>query len=68
MLSVIMQSIIMLSVSMLSVLMLCVIMLNVVAPAKVFFPGRPFQPSPMFGGKAAAYLMIEARFRCFTLG
>ncbi len=35
--------------------------------AKVFVPGKPFQPSLMFAGKAKAYLN-EAHFRCSTLG
>jgi len=34
--------------------------------AKVFVPGKPFQPSLMFAGKAGAY-PSEASFRCSTL-
>jgi hypothetical protein len=33
----------------------------------VFVPDKPYQPSQMFVGKAGVYL-IEAPFRCFTLG
>ncbi len=32
-----------------------------------FVPGKPYQPSLMFVGKAGAYLS-EATFRCSTLG
>jgi hypothetical protein len=35
--------------------------------ARVFVPGKPFQPSLMFGGKAGAYPR-EAPFRCYTQG
>ena len=35
--------------------------------ARVFVPGKPFQPSHMFAGKAGAY-MSEAPFRCSMLG
>jgi hypothetical protein len=33
----------------------------------VFVPGKPFQPSLMFAGKAGAY-PSEAPFTCCTLG
>ncbi len=33
----------------------------------MFVPGKPFQPSLMFAGKARAY-PIEAHFRCYTVG
>jgi len=35
--------------------------------SRVFVPGKPFQPSPMFSGMGGAYLS-EAPFRCSTLG
>jgi hypothetical protein len=35
--------------------------------AKVFAPGKPFQPSLMFVGKAIVY-PNELPFRCSTLG
>ncbi len=34
---------------------------------KLFVPGKPFQPSLMFAGKARSY-PSEALFRCSTLG
>jgi hypothetical protein len=50
-----------------SVFTLNVVMLSVVAPsASVFVPGKPFQPSLMFAGKAGAY-PSETPFRCSTL-
>ncbi len=33
----------------------------------MFVPGKHYKPSPMFAGKAWAYLS-EASFRCSTLG
>ncbi len=36
---------------------------------RVFVPGKPFQPSQMFVGKAGAYLsLIEAPFKYSALG
>ncbi len=34
--------------------------------AKMFVPGKPFQPSPKLAGKAGAYLSEAPFFRCFT--
>jgi hypothetical protein len=64
----VMRSVVMLNVIMLSVIMLNVVMLSVVAPECNAVPGKPFQPRPMFLGKAEAFQVLLALLKNIRLG